>query len=105
MSSLYCTNCRSYYSLETQTAICPHEELQRPQSLNQYGWKMPEDIRSQIDSLYRENDIDGLRVYFCSPNPLIRVYAGQKFEALKLAAKILARVPQYESDSQSDNPN
>lgn len=102
MSSLYCSSCTQYFRLEAQSPVCPHEPLQRPESLNEYGWKLSDETRGQIDSLYRENDLEGIRVWLTSINPLVRMYADFKLSALKLADEILSRVPRYEVDSQAE---
>ena len=102
--SQFCAICRDYYGLNDQSPICPHEPLERPSSLNEYGWRMAPEARIQIDSSYRENDRDGIRQYLGHSNPIITAYARSKLDALDLANKILSEPQHYDTESQLDVP-
>lgn len=75
--------------MDEQCGICPHDPLQRPETLNQYGWKMPPDARADMESAYHNDDSDTLRTYLGHSNPLVAGYAAAKIRALDLARQIL----------------
>lgn len=86
--------------MDEQCGICPHDPLQRPETLNAYGWKMPPDARADMDAAYHNDDSDTLRSYLSHSNPLVTGYAAAKIRALDLARQIVSKAEVYESTAQ-----
>jgi hypothetical protein len=65
---------------------------------------MPPEAKLAMDEAYRNDDRDGIRIYFGHSNPMVRQYAEDKISAIDMARELRDRKQEYDVDYSSPEP-
>ena len=81
-----CSVCDVRFDDQYQTPICPHGVLDFPASGGVY--RLSADLSDKLEEAYENRDVDTLRQYAFSPNPLVRTLANTRIDALQMVVKL-----------------
>ncbi len=81
-----CAVCKERFDDEYQTPVCPHGVLNFPASGGVY--RLSSDVAEMLEEAYERRDVDTLRQYAYSPNPLARNLAQARMDALQMVLKL-----------------
>ena len=81
-----CTLCDTRYDSDYQSPMCPHGVLDFPASAG--GYRLGAEVADRLEEAYEQRDVDTLRLYAYSPNPLVRNLATTRIDALQMVVKL-----------------
>jgi len=81
-----CNLCRERFDPDFQTPICPHGLVSFP--VQNGGFRLSAELVDKLEEAYETRDVDTLRQYAYSPNPLVARLANARMDALQMVVKL-----------------
>lgn len=81
-----CSMCNERFDEDYQSPVCSHPVLNFPVSAG--GFRLSTEIADKLEEAYERRDVDTLRQYAHSPNPLARNLANTRIDALQMVVKL-----------------